>query len=124
MPNALERLLERGINALVCGANRTTRQQTVRRSALGTDFEGHMVELRLQHDAADRLEEVAAGHTLVAVLDAHRISPRDLWAVRSVVQQQPHVTYIFEGAHRTKMLDMVVRYDAAFYRQLAVIDLS
>jgi len=120
----LRKLLDGQINALVCGGNRSGRRRVIRHGALDAYLKGSLQEIRPRPRVDQVLEHIAPKPAVIAVLDAHLISTHDMWAIRSVVQSQRDVTYIFEGANHTKMLDMVVDYNAAFYRQLTVVDLS
>lgn len=122
----LQKLMKGKVNAIVCGGRRELRRKAIEWSTLEPRFRNRLltpdakrgVELELEALPKDEAGFVVVFH------DAHRIPGPLLWAIRSVAQTQHHVVYIFEGANRGKMIDMVARYDAAFYQQLTVVDLS
>ena len=116
--------IKSGVNSLVCGGNRRQRKQIIQLCALG--YQGdRFLELHAKPGIDDRLEELGnlGEDLLIAFYDTNLIPERLLWRIRSVAQDQRNVVYVFEGAHRKKMLDLVIDYDAAFYRQLTVVDL-
>ena len=119
-------MINNGINALVCGANRERRTKVI------DDACSH-VNARRRHDyhetsssTAHELEALGKKGKLYLVVlhDAQRIPPQIMWTIRSVAQFQRHVTYVLEGGPRGKTLDIVARYDAAFYSQLSVVDVG
>jgi hypothetical protein len=118
--------VEQGTNTLVLGGNRQRRRGIVREACASCSASRQRQYETTTSETVHELEalEKKPGEFLVVIHDAHRIDPRRLWQIRSVAQLQRNVTYIFEGAHRNRMFDMVIRYDAAFYRQLQIVDID
>lgn len=122
----LQQLLKAGTNALVCGGNRKRRRDAIELAALNFLLRGRLIVPRPIPGVEDELVALGKRHDELVVVfhDAHRIPSNLLWRIRGVAQFQRNVVYIFEGSDRNKVLDMVIRYDAAFYRQLTVVDLD
>lgn len=122
----LQKLIDGKVNALVCGGRRELRRKAIEWATLEPRFRKRFLTPEAKSGVDLELEALPKDEQgfVVVFYDAHRIPSSILWAIRSVAQTQHHVVYIFEGANRGKMIDMVARYDAAFYQQLNVVDLA
>ncbi len=122
----LRMLVEHGTNSLVLGGTRQRRRNVVKQASAAIPAPRLREFREAAPGIADELEALGKqGQNLLVIFhDAHRIAPRTMWQIRSVAQMQRNVTYIVEGGYRNRMFDMVIRYDAAFYRQLTVVDVD
>ena len=122
----LLKLIDGKVNALVCGGRRQLRRRAIEWATLHQHFRNLLLTPKAVPGVDRELGALPKDEQgfVVVFHDAHLIPNSILWAIRSVAQTQHNIVYIFEGANRGQMIDMVARYDAAFYRQLTVVDLS
>lgn len=122
----LKKLIDGKMNAIVCGGTRGLRRKAIEWATLDARFRERFLTPTAVPGVDGYLEGLPKEDLgfVVVFHDAHLIPSSLLWAIRSVAQFQHNLVYIFEGAHPGRMIDMTARYDAAFYRQLAVVSLA